>query len=302
MKTLKSILKKLFCLPPWLVVLVSVPSFALVAYVLLAGNEGSALAYASYVLSAYGLTVVVISVVQIVLKLRQNTEEIRLVKRIRSIPIGSRYLDDPVFRVEVSLYSGLFINLLYVVLKLVSGLYYRSVWFVSLSGYYVFLSVMRFSLLHHVRRSPIGQEYASELRRYRLCGILLLAMNLALSAIITLVVVWNQGFEYGEYLLYAMAAYTFYTMITSVINVIKFRRYNSPVLSAAKVINLTAAMVSMLSLETAMISQFGSEEGPVFRRAMTAVTGFAVCVIVIGMAVFMIVRANKGLKKLQSDE
>lgn len=131
-------------------------------------------------------------------------------------------------------------------------------------------------------------------------GCILLFLNQALAVIVTLVVVQNKGFEYGGYLIYVMAIYAFYTTILSIINVVKYRRYNSPVLSAVKAVNLTAALVSMLSLETAMLSQFGSADGPIFRRAMTAVTGFCVCVFVLGMAIFMIVRSSKKLKEANS--
>lgn len=300
MERLKRILKKLFFLPPWLTILLAVPSFIFVFIMLGMGAEHSVLSYISYALSAYALIITVTGITDIVRAFRRGMDHMPLLKKIRSIPAGAKYLDDSVFRAEVSLYGGLFINLLYVVVKLASGIYYRSLWFIALSAYYVFLSLMRFLLLHHVRRSAIGKEYKSELKRYRLCGGMLFGLNVALSAIVTLVVVWNQGFKYGGYLIYVMAMYAFYTMIISVINVIKFRKYQSPVLSAAKAINLTAALVSMLSLETAMISQFDTTNDPTFRRAMTAVTGFAVCVFVLSMAVYMIVRANKELKKAQA--
>ena len=296
MERLKTILKKLFFLPPWLTVLIAVPCFAFVS-VMLVMEEHSVLSYVSYMLSAYALIITVTGITDIVRAFRQGVNSMPFLRKVRSIPAGAKYLDDSVFRAEVSLYGGLLINLLYVVVKLVSGIYYRSLWFIALSAYYVFLSLMRFLLLHHVRRSAIGKEFESEFRRYRLCGIMLFGLNLALCAIVTLVVVWNQGFEYGGYLIYVMAMYAFYTMITSVIHVIGFRKYKSPVLSAAKVINLTAALVSMLSLETAMIAQFDTTNDPTFRRTMTAVTGFAVCVFVLSMAVYMIVRANKALKK-----
>lgn len=254
------------------------------------------ISYGSYLLSAYALVLVVTQVVDTVRLARQGMEHIPLLKKIRSIPAGARYLDEPVFRAEVSLYGGVFINLLYVVVNLGSGVYYRSVWFVALSAYYVFLSLIRFLLLRHVRRSPIGREYVSELRRYRLCGGMLLILNLALSAIVTMVVVWNQGFAYGGYLIYVMALFAFYSVILSAIHVNKFRKYHSPVLSAAKIINLTAALVSMLSLETAMFSRFNSK-GAAFRRIMTAATGFAVCAFVLGMAFYMIIRASKEIKR-----
>lgn len=297
MERLRKILKRLFCLPAWPTALISVPSFIFVFVMLGTGEDYPALSYLSYGLSAYALTITVTRFSDLVRSLRQRKDDLPVLKKLRSIPAGERYLSDAAFRAEVSLYGGLFINLLYVVIKLASGIYYRSLWFIALSAYYVCLSLMRFLLLHHVRRSPAGQEYLSELRRYRLCGIILLILNLALSAIVTFVVVWNQGFEYGGYLIYVMAMYSFYTIIISVVNVIRFRRYNSPVLSAAKGVNLTAALVSMLSLETAMLSQFGTADDAIFRRAMTSVTGFAICAFVLGMAIYMIVRASRQLKK-----
>lgn len=69
-----------------------------------------------------------------------------------------RYVKESAFRAEISLYPGLFINLLYAGLKLFSGICYRSVWFGTLAVYYILLAVMRFSLLHHVRTKEAGEE------------------------------------------------------------------------------------------------------------------------------------------------
>ncbi len=287
--------RRLFVLPLWLALLIAVPSAALVAAVLARGGESSALHCASYVLSAYGTAVAVTAVVRAV---RRGPDSLALVRKFRGTAAGARYWDNPVFRAEVSLYIGLGVNLAYVAVKLVSGVCCRSLWFAALSAYYLMLSLLRFALLYHVRRSPVGREYASELRRCRLCGVLLLVLNQALSVIVTLVVVRNQGVQYGGYLIYAMAMYAFYATITSAVHVVRFRRYHSPVLSAAKAVNLTAALVSMLSLETAMLAQFGEDE--VFRRRMTAATGFAVCAFVLGLAACMIVRSSRALKEVTS--
>lgn len=68
------------------------------------------------------------------------------------------------------------------------------------------------------------------------------------------------------YLVYCMSAfYTFYTMVISVLNLVKFRKLGSPILSAAKVLNFIAAMMSILGLQTAMISRF-SENGEAYRK------------------------------------
>ena len=127
-------------------------------------------------------------------------------------------------------------------------------------------------------------------------------MNVTLMGIVTLVVHQNSGFEYPGVLIYIMAMYAFYATITAVWNVIKFRKYGSPILSAAKVINLTAAMVSMLSLETAMLTQFGAANDPLFRQIMTACTGAGISIIVLGMAGFMLVRSTKQLRQIRQEK
>nr|WP_278846197.1 hypothetical protein [Limosilactobacillus mucosae] len=92
---------------------------------------------------------------------------------------------------------------------------------------------MRFLLVRQLN----VQDEGAELRRYRLCGVMLLFMNQALAGIVIFMV------HHPGLLIYAMALYAFYAVILAIINVVKTRRHNSPILSAAKAINLVAAMV-----------------------------------------------------------
>ncbi|MDE6847643.1 MAG: hypothetical protein K2J99_17985 [Lachnospiraceae bacterium] len=300
-KKIKKLLMKIFFVPPIWTLLISVPSFALVIYALAGENVNPVIAYVSYFLSAYALIITMTGIMGVVRFVRHGIDKHPLVRKVLDIPLVGRYLREDMFRAEASLYQGFFINILYAGIKMFSGILYKSVWFVSLSVYYSLLAVMRASLLHFVRKhGSSGEDKAAGLRRYRLCGIILLFMNQALIGIIVLVVSRNSGFEYPGMLIYAMAAYTFYAMTIAVINVVKFRKYGSPVMSAAKVINLTAALVSMLSLETAMITQFGDDEDILFRQIMTVCTGAGITIIVLGMAVYMIVRSTKQLKQISA--
>lgn len=286
MERLKHFLKRVFCLPPLLTVLLAVPAFALMIYVLAERINGP-LAYFSYAVSAYALTIVLTGTFHIVRSVR------RMIKRH---PMGRRLTEDIKFRAELSLYVGFAINLLYIVLKMASGIYYRSLWFITLAIYYALLAVMRLTLLYPRRRA----DKIAELRRYRLCGVMLLMMNLALTGIVIFMVHQNRGYEYPGMLIYAMAAYSFYAVTIAVVNVIKFRKHGSSILSAAKAINLVAALVSILSLETAMLAQFGSDDDLAFRRTMTGATGGGVCVIVLGMAVYMIAKSTKNIRQMNS--
>lgn len=288
------IFKKIFFLKPIPTLLISIPSYVLVIYALAAENVNPAVTYVSYLLSAYALVITITGITGVVRFIRQGIDKHPLVRKALSIPLISRYLKEDMFRAETALYQGVFINLLYAGIKMFSGIFYRSVWFITLAVYYILLAIMRASLLHYVRKA--GKNDVSGWRRYRLCGIILMFMNIALAGIVILVVYQNSGFEYPGMLIYVMAMYAFYATIMAVRNVVKFRKYGSPVMSAAKVISLTAALVSMLSLETAMLTQFGAADDPEFRKIMTASTGAVISLIVLGMAVFMIVYSTKQIK------
>lgn len=83
---------------------------------------------------------------------------------------------------------------------------------------------------------------------------------------------------------------------------IKFRNYESPVISAAKIINLMSALVSLFSLETAMLTQFGADRDVAFRKMMLAVTGAGMGMLDLGMAVYMIARTTNQMHKIKKME
>ena len=87
----------------------------------------------------------------------------------------------------------------------------------------------------------------------------------------------------------------------SIGNLVKYRKLGSPVLSAAKVLNYVSAMMSVLALQTAMISRF-STDGEEYRRIMNTITGSFVYATVVVIAVFMIINASIKRKKALSGE
>lgn len=298
MEIFKKLLKKLFCLPPLWTFVAALSGYGFVIAVAAFHIQDPMARYASYLASAYALVVTATGLKYAkpaARRVKKAFSEQPLVKKLRSTALGQRFLTDIRFRTGVSLGQGLAINLLYIVMKLVSGIYYRSVWLISLAGYYTLLAVLRLLL---VRQVNVRNE-AAEFRRYRLCGFILLLMNQALTGIVVFMVHQNKGFAYPGLLIYAMAFYAFYAVITATVHVVKTRRHKSPVLSAAKAVDLVAALVSILSLTTAMLARFGGGDDLAFRRTMTGAVGGGVCTLVILMAAYMIWRANRNLKRLE---
>lgn len=292
MEKFKQILTKLL-FPHIAVVIILVPlSVVMLIYAFAVESADRIIVYGSYFLSAYALTILCTRSPAIFRKVKSLKTENRYI---------NRYMTDVHLRMEISLYGTVAMNTLYALMQLASGFHFRSVWFYALAGYYILLAVMRFFLLRDTKRSTPGEDKLAEFHRYRFCGMLLLLMNLTLAVIVFFIVRQNRGFQYHYIHTIAMAAYTFAAMTMAVINVVKYRRYESPVMSAAKAISLASALVSMLSLETAMLTAFGEGDDPVFRQIMTASTGAAVCLFVLGMAIYMIIRSTKEIKQIKKE-
>lgn len=290
MEKWKAIGKKLLFPPVWLMILLTVASSVLLPLVFIKGWDASPIGYAVYVLSFY--TVMVLS---IFFALEFPKWYQRLRQRIYAHPLGNRYMTDAAFKVRISLVTSLAINLVYSVFKLFSGFYYSSFWIGAIAVYYILLSVIRFVLLYHMQRKK-NAGLAAEYQSYRLTAILMLFINLTLSGIVINMIVRDQAPAISDVFVITSAAYTFYVLTVSVIDLVKYRKYKSPVMSAAKAIRLAQALVSLLSLEASMLVQFGDSES--FRRLMLALTGAGVCVIVLSMSVIMIVRANREIRKI----
>lgn len=299
MSQCKRILRAFLSPPPLLILLIAVPSFGALFYVFLREKEDTVLAYLSYAGTAYVTTLVSLRLPAAIRYIRTAWQTHPLIRQVVDSQTGTRYRTDMAYRAEISLYMSLAVNLVYAVLKTVSGMLYHSIWFGALALYYLLLCALRFSLLHCVHHRSVRQNLLAEWKRYRLCGVILLVMNQALAVVVTLVVYRSSGFAYPGTLIYVMAMYTFYAVINAVRNLIRYRREGSPALSASKVIALVTALVSVLSLETAMLSQFGSARQEDFRRTITGISGGVVCLIVLAMAVYMIANATGHIRALR---
>lgn len=282
--------------PVWVMLLLIVLCTAALVFTFVDGYENHPLAYGTYVLSFYTLTVAVIYCAKVLPKQYRAAK-----KRVYAHPVGERFLTDVQYRTHVSLFGSLSINLLYVILNLVLGFLYHTAWFVVLAFYYIILAVMRFLLVRFANRIGIGNNRFQELRRSRLCGYILLTINLTLSSAVLMILYQNKGYEYNGILIYVMAAYTFYITTVAIVNLVRYRKLGSPVMSMAKIISMAAALVSMLSLETAMFSQFGTEMSPEKQRLMIALTGAGVSIVIVTLSVYSIVKNTREIKRLKEE-
>ncbi|MBQ3567015.1 MAG: hypothetical protein IJA12_07540 [Oscillospiraceae bacterium] len=261
----------------------------MVIYSLACDNVNPVIRYSSYLLSAYALTIICMRMPPVFRKIKKLSENSKYI---------SVYKKNTHLKTKISLYGTFIINAVYAIIQLISGFYFHSIWFWSLAIYYIILAVMRFFLLYDLKQNAFGVNLVSEYRRYRFCGIMLVLMNLTLGTIVFYIVYQNRGFEYHYIHTIALAAYTFTLTAFAIVNVVKYRRYKSPAMSAAKIISLASALVSVLSLETSMLNAFGKENSAFFRRIMTASTGGAICIFILITGIYMIISSSLKLDKL----
>lgn len=265
---------------------------AVVGSMLLLGSD-TVPAYISYALATYTLTVWCLRIPRL----------IRAIKRVRrENKLVVRWFEDERLRFGVTLLATFLWNAGYAALQFGLGATHRSFWFYSLGGYYLSLAIMRFFLMNYLRRYAPEEKLARELHIYRACGWIFLVMNLAISLMIFFMVYWDRTFSHHEITTIALAAYTFVTFAFAIKNALKYRKSASPVLSASKAISLASAGVSMLTLESTMLTTFGGSDMTVRdRRLMLGISGGAIAALIVAMAIIMIVNSSKRLKKLKGE-
>lgn len=290
MNRFREICIKLFILPVWLVVLMVIASAVSLVAVFVNGWNTSVIAYVVYVCSFYTLTVLCTVCVKYIPSYYRNIKG-----KVYENKYAGRYLTDVAYKTHVSLNLSLTVNVLYIATNAVSAYIYKTHWFAIFAIYYAILAVMRFLLSAYARKNNIGEDSLGELRRSRMCACILMTVNIILSGVVLMMTYYDRGFEYQGILIYVMAVYAFYTTAAAVRDLIKYRRYNSPVMSMTKVIKLAASLFSMLFLETAMFAQFGADTPAEVKGIMIMATGAGICVIVVSMSIYMIIRCTKGI-------
>ena len=290
----KKLLNKFLYPPIWVMLILTAISAVALALIFVNGLEENIAAIPAYVIAFYTLSVLCLFFIF------EFPAKYRAIKgKIYANKYGNRYMTDVEYRTRVSIYTSLTFNLLYIAINVVSAIVYRTAWFGLLAGYYFILAIIRLMLANYTGKNSMGERLIAEHRRSRTCAVILLTVNLSLTGVVLMMMYQNRGYEYSGILIYVMAAYTFYITVNAIIKLIRYRKYNSPVMMTTKVTSLASALVSMLALETAMLSQFSDAANQIenFDQIMIGATGGGISIVVVGMSVLTIRHANREIKK-----
>ena len=265
MKRIKQILKRILFPSKMKLICIPVVSFILLIFILTSQKSRTMPAYLIYCMSAYSLVIWLLAVPSLTKRIKSAIISNGIIQKITATPIIGKYLNDLAFRGNINICQGMIVNYVYVIFRVITGIRYTSVWFISMAVYYLVLGALRTYLVYCYYHRNQEVEY----RCYRKTAWMLFLLNIPMGGMIVLMVRKNSGFTYPGYIIY---------------------------LSAAQILNFISAMMSILGLQTAMISRF-SENGDNYRKTMNAITGGFVYCIVIFVAVFMLICSRKNKKE-----
>ncbi len=278
MKTFKEISLKLLYPNIVVFILLFIIGFGSVTSVFVLGLENHWFAYISYLLSAYALTITVMRSINLVNWIN---------KKLHDHKYTNRLITDKDLKNKINLFSGTFFNMIYGIFKFATGIIYKSTWFAATGVYYLILGMMKLSLTSHIIKNS---DIKKQLTQYRNTGILIFLLNIAMVGMIILMIRGGESAVYPGYMIFVQAGYTFYILITAIIEVIRYQRNHTPLISAAKSINLVAAIMSMFILQIAMINEFG-ETGSL--DILNMISGTVVSIATIGIAIYMLMNLRK---------
>lgn len=280
--------QKLFVIHPLPLLLLTGASAAGLFWVFQTGRDTHWMAYPVYVLSAYTLTALCCGIPTLAGGVRSF---------VKNNPIANRIVSDDALRFTVSLYFEQMVNAFYGIVKTASGVIQGSAW-IGADGLYNLAqaAIQLVQILRRKKNLTMLQQWQS----YRLCGWLVLMMQLTITGLVFQMTRMGRTEEYPGYLIFVTALFTFYKLIHSFVEVAKDRRNKAPIDSSVMLLDLAQALFSLFSLQAAMIRQFGGSRE--FADLMNNLTGSAVCLLVVSMGIYMLLRSRREMKKLEERE
>ena len=204
--------------------------------------------------------------------------------------LAERLLSDFGFRTLALAAVSFLLSLGYGIFNGVLGILLGSPWYGALAAYYILLALVRGLILIFAPENPKEHRQATA-RIYRDSGILLIALQIAMTVAITQMILDDRAFAFRGTAIYAHAAYTFYKITMSVVNLIRARRGTDLTVEAIRNVSLADALISILALQTALLATF-SQEGA-SPRLFNTMTGTAVSLLTLTLGIFMTVKGIK---------
>ena len=203
----------------------------------------------------------------------------------------ARWRRDYGFRTVVNATGSTAVTALFALYNGWLGIRNRALWNGSVCVYYLLLTLLRGYLIlveaGRFRLSPRVRRHRGRWA-FTTSSWVLLALNLALVAPITLMVRMQRPVGTGLIHAIALAAYATWKITMAIINFFRRRRSRDLVVRQLRTINLMDALVSILTLQNTLI-MVNSQDDPRSMLTLAAISSAGIFLIIMGISISNVV-------------
>ena len=175
------------------------------------------------------------------------------------------------------------ISIVFVLYNGALGIVYQSWWHWLICVYYLLLATIRAIL--------IGTRRKNQKTIRMITYLLLLVMDVSLIVPIYIMVSGERSYTYGLIPAIAIATYTTYRITISIVHFRKSRKKDKSLLFELRMINMTDALVAVLSLQNALIiANGGMNEG---MRMLTAWTSGGIYLVIVLITIMSFIKVQR---------
>ena len=187
-------------------------------------------------------------------------------------------------------------NLIYASYNAVIALLTHSLWFLASSAFYAVLAVTKLAVLipsFHAIRIEGKADGAFMLKA---TGLLLLALDAALSAVLYGNLASGKATKYDEIIMLTIATYVFARITANIVKAVSRQRDKSPGMTALRTIGYAEVAVSVLTLQRSMIATYNTDMAFEQIHLMNTLSGAAVSLFIVILGISLI-RKGKWLNR-----
>ena len=206
------------------------------------------------------------------------------------------------YRTVITSTFAIVFNVGFIVMNGVIALKYSSIWFGIYTMFYTVIAWLRVLIVLHSRpgngskyRIDEGHKYESSIVCL-LSGLVLVIFSAALSPSFFRINFTTSPYVTPRPLVFLIGAWTLYKIIEAIISMIRTQKNDDFSISTLRTLVLVNALIAIPSFQASMLNLFYDGTGKGYANS---VTGFAVCVIVIGLGLYTIAFAIKNIVYLK---
>ncbi len=209
-----------------------------------------------------------------ILRTDVNTVIRKIKERLRSIPFLTTIL-------------SMGWNLTFAIINAVFSIIYKSYWYMTLSVLYLLLGFMKIQTV-----TVISSKRRTEADMLRHNGIAMFWFAIVLSGLMIVTIRDRHNPARDKIVMITIALYTFIIVGVTIRNVVRTRMRRSFIRIALRNISCASALVSLVSLEGAMLGTFGDPSAD-FSFDVQAWSGAAAFVILMYLSISMYIMSGK---------